>query len=495
MFESKIKGKLLSQILQFCCGLAFCMYGYDAGVLGGVQGTKPYLDALGNPTGQYIIPMIASAYTLAAAVCAIAMMFVGLPFGRRNCVLLGDGLIIVGGIIQSTAFSVPHIIVGRVIAGFGIGCVSSTVPMYLAEMSTEAKERGPQVAVTCALLISGVALAYWIDLGFTQLDSQVSWRFPIGFQAIFALCSAAGIFFLPDTPRWYYAMDRYSEGDAVLMRIYDLPLEHPKLQSTKIEMLASIALENEPKNKFQWHTLIWDNSRLKAGRRIRISFAVLSLQQLMGINMLVYYATIIFSNVGLSDFLSSVLAAVLMTIFAAGTYFTPSTIERIGRRPIMLWTAVVCTICITIFTILIALPNQSKATQWTAIAFLLVYIFSLGYGWEGCAWLYGPEIAPLKYRHLGGAAGAFGQWLFTFITVFGGGIGITASGWKIWLMPVICSAFTVGFVYFMCPETKGKTLEEIDLLFTGEGAFADASEEMAKSDIEGNVVMQEKLSL
>lgn len=91
------------------------MYGYDAGVLGGVQGTEPFLKAMGHPTGKWVIPMIASSYTLAAAVCSLAVSWLGLPLGRRNCILLGDAFVIVGAALQASAWSVPQIIVSRVI--------------------------------------------------------------------------------------------------------------------------------------------------------------------------------------------------------------------------------------------------------------------------------------------------------------------------------------------------------------------------------------------
>jgi hypothetical protein len=78
------------------------------------------------------------------------------------------------------------------------------------------------------------------------------------------------------------------------------------------------------------------------------------------------------------------------------------------------------------------------------------------------------KISPLQFRHIGGAASAFGEWLFCFITVFAGGIGLEKVGWKLWLWCLLSCAVAVPFVYFMCPETTGKTLEEIDLLFQKE---------------------------
>lgn len=373
------------------------MYGYDAGVLGGVQTTKPFLDSIGNPTGAYVIPMISSAYTLAAAVCSLAVMVIGMPLGRRNCILFGDGLVIVGATIQASSFSVPQIIVARIICGFGIGFISCAVPTYMAEMSIESKERGPEVAVQCVWLISGVALAYWLDFGVAQSMMQL-WRFPIAFQGFFALISGTGMLMLPDTPRWYYAKNRNEEGDDVLRRLWDRPVEDPHVQGMKQEILASIELEAEEKNKFNLLDLIWDRSELRVGRRIRVAFLILAMQQMMGqslpsdcasqhplltlctqgINLSVYYSTVIFLQVGLSDFLSQLLAAVMATAFALGTYPLPWTIERFGRRKILLWSAVIITICMIIFVIMIGLPHKTTATQWVAVVAIIIYNFVLG---------------------------------------------------------------------------------------------------------------------
>ena len=214
--------------------------------------------------------------------------------------------------------------------------------------------------------------------------------------------------FLPDTPRWYYAKGLNEQGDDVLIRLHDSTLDDPAVQDMKSEILASIALEEEEHNKFSLLSLIWDKTELRAGRRIRISFMILSLQQMMGkdlggypllttdkfsgINLSVYYSTVIFAQVGLSPFLAQLLAAVMNTGFAAGTYFLPSTIERFGRRKILMWSAFVLTICMIIFVAMIGLPNPTLATQWTAVASVIVYNFAFGYGWIGVCWLYGPEV-------------------------------------------------------------------------------------------------------
>jgi hypothetical protein len=142
-------------------------------------------------------------------------------------------------------------------------------------MSLEARERGPEVSYQLALLISGVALAYWVDLGFVQgLDKHPwLWRIPLAMQSCFAIFSACLLFMLPDTPRWYYARGRSDEGDNVLARLHSLPIEHPAVQLVKSEILVSLKEEDGEEN-FNWLCLFWDNTELQFGRRLRTSFLI-----------------------------------------------------------------------------------------------------------------------------------------------------------------------------------------------------------------------------
>ncbi|KAF2106883.1 general substrate transporter [Lophiotrema nucula] len=462
---SNLQGKSLYRVMSACCGSAFMLYGYDAGVLGGIQATPQFHAAIGNPQGVYMIPIIASIYNLAAAIMSLAVTLFGMSLGRRKTILLGDFLICVGAALQASTYSVAQIIVGRIICGCGIGCIASAVPTYMAEMSLEAKERGPEVCWQLALLISGVALAYWIDLGFVAgLETRPwLWRIPLALQACFAIFSAGGLIFLPDTPRWYYYRGRIEEADACLARLHALPVQHEHVQAQKAEVLASI---NEEDNaKFNLWMLFWDTSDYQVGRRLRTSFLILFAQQFLGINMLVYFATSIFLQLGYSPFLSGVLAAVMNTVFAIASYPPVWYIEKIGRRAMMLWTALGCGVCMLIYVILTTLEHQTTATGWCAVAFILLYMVVFGFGWLGPPWIYGPEIAPLKYRHVAGGLAACGEWLSTWVMVFGGGSGIEAVGPKIFIWPLICCFLAAAYVYWWCPETTGRTLEEIDYLF------------------------------
>ncbi|KAK0964457.1 hypothetical protein LTR91_012096 [Friedmanniomyces endolithicus] len=416
-FLSGLQGKALYRAASACCGAAFMLYGWDAGVLGGIQSTPQFREAIGNPTGAFIIPIIASVYNLAAGVMSLCVTLFGMQLGRKRTILLGDLFICIGAVLQASTYSVGQIIAGRIVCGFGIGCIASAVPTYMAEMSLEASERGPEVSYQLALLITGVALAYWVDLGFVQGLEQHPWlwRIPLAMQSCFAIFSATLLFFLPDTPRWYYARGRNAEGDSVLARLYALPVEHEHVQLVRAEVMASLQEENDTADKFNFWLLFWDNSELQFGRRLRTSFLILWAQQFLGINMLVYFSTQIFSNLGYDAHLSGVLAGVLNTVFAIASYPPIWLIERIGRRALMFWGAIACGVCMLVYVILTTLPadKATAGTNWAAVVFIILYEVVFAIGWLGTCWVYGPEIAPLKYRHIAGGLGAAGEWFST----------------------------------------------------------------------------------
>ncbi|RFU25408.1 hypothetical protein B7463_g10928, partial [Scytalidium lignicola] len=456
-------------------------YGYDAGVLGGLLTHRPFLNALGNPTGNWTIPMVSSSYTLAACVTSLFATGFAFHIGRRGCIILGCIGAIVGASIQASSFGVPQIIVGRLVTGFGIGCISSSVPAYLAETGITKNDRGPTAAFNGIVLISGVPIAYWIDYGFTKMDNQASWRVPIALQCIFAIASGFCMIFLPDTPRWYYAKNRIEEGDAALCRLFDRPIDDSEVQKIKQEIFALIQIELEANSSLRWQQFltlgIIDKTPLRVVRRLSMCFWITFIREWMGINVVVYYSTIILGDTGITPELVTLLAGVMNTFFALGTVPLYFTIEQYGRRKIMFWGAVALSISLLIFIIMIALPNQTTATRWTSVAFIFIFIFVFGYAWQGVIWLYAIEISPLNYRHIGASFASFGEWLSSFLTVFAAPIGISNVGWKLYLWILAGDLVGCAFVWFLCPETGNRTLEQVDDIFSVAGKVSEKDPE------------------
>ncbi|CAO2652816.1 Nn.00g022270.m01.CDS01 [Neocucurbitaria sp. VM-36] len=466
-----LRGRTLYLLMKLVCGASFMMYGYDAGVLDGVLLHPPFLSAIGNPTSTWTIPMITASYDLSACVTALAIIPFTFRLGRRGTILLGNFSAIFGAVIQASSYSVGQLIAGRLVTGFAIGCVSSAVPTYLNETGVEVGDRGPANALNAILLISGVPLAYWVDFGFTKMDGQASWRVPIVLQCVFAFFSGGCMWFLPDTPRWYYARNRFEEGDAVLAQLNDAPIESEKVQYTRREILAAIEAELEANSSLHWKQFltmgIVDKTRMKIIRRLFMCFWLPMIREWMGSSLIAYYSSVILCTIAKPS-LVSLLSGVLNIFFALGCVPLYFTIERVGRRSVLLYGALTMTVLITIFTILVAL-STTEAIRWAAIGIIFLFLFVFGYAWQGCVWLYCAEIAPLEYRHIGGAATAFGEWLMTFITVFAGPIGFDNVGWYFWLWVVAGNVIAVLFVFLLCPETGGKTLEQVDFLFVNKG--------------------------
>jgi MFS family permease len=120
----KLRGRPLYLLMKIICGTPFMMYGYDAGVLGGVLLHKPFLDAIGNPKGTYTIALITSSYSLAACITALIVSTFAFRIGRRGTVLLGCVAAVIGSAIQASVYSIAQLVVGRVCTGFAIGCIS-----------------------------------------------------------------------------------------------------------------------------------------------------------------------------------------------------------------------------------------------------------------------------------------------------------------------------------------------------------------------------------
>ena len=411
------------------------MYGYDAGVLGGLLLHEPFLEAIGHPTGEYTIPMIVSCYSLAAAVTALIISFFTFRLGRRGTIILGNLAAVIGSVIQASSYSIAQLVVGRIVTGFAIGCISSAVPTYLSETGNNIDSRGPANAFNAALLISGVPLAYWIDYGFIKYNTQFSWRVPIIFQCVFAITSGTCMFFLPDTPRILYAKSRIDEGDAALTQLNDLPLEHEKVQRTKREIMTIIETELEAAQSLHWTQFltmgIVDRTPMKIIRRLCICFWLPMIREWMGSSLLAYYSSIILQSTGAKPSLISLLAGVLNIFFALGCYPLYFTIERVGRRSVLLYGACVMSVLMGVFMVL-QLVEQTTAIGWASIGIIFVFLFVFGYAWQGCVWLYCSEIAPLEYRHVGGAFTACGEWLMTWLTVFVGPIGLANVGASFW---------------------------------------------------------------
>ena len=141
-----------------------------------------------------------ASYNLGCFCGAIACIWIGDFLGRRKTIFLGSSIMVVGAILQASAFSLPHLIVGRLITGMGNGLNTSTVPTWQSECS-KSHRRGQLVMIEGALITGGIMISYWLTFGSSFIKNEAAWRFPIAFQIVFALIILAFILELPESPR------------------------------------------------------------------------------------------------------------------------------------------------------------------------------------------------------------------------------------------------------------------------------------------------------
>ncbi|KAH6682819.1 general substrate transporter [Halenospora varia] len=465
MTQLQLRGEPLVWAITLSSASCYLLFGYDQGVLGGLVTQPSFLSAIGNPSDGYLGTIVA-LYNIGCLVgCMIAAMY-GNVFGRKKSIFWGCAIMVVGAAIQAATYGAPQLIVGRLISGVGNGINTSTIPIYVSE-TARSNRRGRMIAIQLSIVIFGTVVAYWLDYGTVKnLTGEIVWRFPIAFQIVFALVTMATIPFLPDTPRWLYSHNRQKEAINVLARLMSCSEDDPQVKSIENEMKEAIKLETETE-PFDWKNLFYDRTDLKNYRRLILCFMIQMMQQMTGINVIAFYVTIVLEvNVGLDRGTSSLVAGCIQIAFWLGTFPPMYLIDRYGRRPILLIGSIALTTTMVLFVVGISM-NTDKSSR-LALAMLLLYEISFGMSWNSLPWLIAPEITPLHLRHVGGAIGPFSEWMWTFVIVLVTPVAIANAGWKFYLLFCIMNALSFPFVYFFLPETKGKTLEEIDYVFASD---------------------------
>lgn len=209
--------------------------------------------------------------------------------------------------------------IARFITGIGTGIETSTVPMYQSELC-EASKRGRLVSSEPLFVGVGIEIAYWFDYGMSFVPGSIAWRLPIACQMLFAFVVIVLVFGLPESPRYLYAHGKEEEALAVLCKVYDRPADDPKIAKEQGEILEALKIEREH-GEYRWSNLL-KRDEVQTGRRVLLAYGMQFMNQMGGINLVVYYITSVLQlNVGLSRQLSLLLGGVINAMFFFGSLF------------------------------------------------------------------------------------------------------------------------------------------------------------------------------
>ena len=290
-----------------------------------------------------------------------------------------------------------------------------------------------------------------------------TWRFPIAFQIVFGLVLGIGAFFLPESPRWLLSRDRHEEGLSVIAALYDLPEDHPITQLQKTIILESIAASGHKGGKTPYSAL-FTGGKTQHFRRMLLGSSSQLMQQVGGCNAVIYYFPILFETTMDSSHDEAMLLGgvnmIVYSIFATVSWFI---IERAGRRNLFLVGSVgQCLSMVLVFACMI--PGTPAAAKGAAVG-LFTYIAFFGATWLPLPWLYPAEINPIRTRARANAISTSVNWSSNFLIVMVTPIMVANITYGTYIFFATMNACFIPIIYFLYPETKKRSLEEIDLIF------------------------------
>ncbi|KAM3074301.1 hypothetical protein ACMFMG_002887 [Clarireedia jacksonii] len=467
-----LRGQRLNLAVGVIAGLDFLLFGYDQGVTGGLLTlpsfvkTFPEIDTVNNTDNHTstIQGISVASYNLGCFVGAVLTIFIGDILGRRRMIFLGSAIMIVGAVLQTSAFSLGQLIAGRVITGFGNGMNTSTVPTWASETSKSHK-RGKMVMIEGAMITGGICLSYWIDFAFSFLEpSSVAWRFPISFQIVPALLLLMFILELPESPRWLILKGHEAEAVNVIAALADLPPDD-RLVHTEFTEIKDTVLEIAAYG----YRDIFTMGPERNFHRVVLAYVNQVFQQISGINLITYYAATIFEKyIGLDGTTSRILAAANGTEYFLASWIAVYTIERFGRRSLMLFGAAGMSGSMVILSIMTYLSERNIGGSSPGIVsavFLFVFNTFFAIGWLGMSWLYPAEIVPLRIRAPANGLSTSANWIFNFMVVMITPVAFNSIGYQTYIIFAVINAFIFPVVYLFYPETAYRSLEEIDNIF------------------------------
>ncbi|KAI8654604.1 hypothetical protein NCS57_01207000 [Fusarium keratoplasticum] len=485
-----IKNFKVFRIAAFAC-IGGILYGYNQGMFSGIL----TMASFGRHMGDYVENTtkkgwLTAILELGAWLGAVLSGAIAELCSRKYGILIATTVFMLGVIIQATAVEAGHdsILAGRFITGMGVGSLSTIVPLYNSECAPP-EVRGALVALQQLAITFGIMISFWIDygcnyIGGTHVDTQsdAAWLVPICLQLAPALILFIGMIWMPFSPRWLIHHDRETEAREILADLRGLPTDHELIELEFLEIKAQSLFEKRSLAERFPHLQALTASNIFKLQfvSIRALFQSRAMFKRVIVATVLYYAPQIFGQLGLSENTTSLLATgvVGIAMFIA-TVPAVLWIDRLGRKPVLIVGAIGMATCHIIIAVILAKNidnfHNHQAAGWAAICMVWLFVVHFGYSWGPCAWIIIAEIWPLSTRPYGTSLGASSNWMNNFIV---GQVtpdmldGITYGTYILFGLLTYLGAV---FIYFVVPETKRLSLEEMDLIFGSEGtAQADA---------------------
>ncbi|XP_010024355.1 sugar transport protein 13 [Eucalyptus grandis] len=469
-FEAKITPiVVISCIMAATGGL---MFGYDVGVSGGVTSMPDFLKKFfpvvyrkSTETGiesnycQYDnqgLQLFTSSLYLAGLIATFAASYTTRRLGRKLTMLIAGFFFIVGVVLNTAAEDLAMLIIGRILLGCGVGFANQAVPVFLSEIAPTRIRGGLNILFQLNVTI-GILFANLVNYRTAKIEAGWGWRLSLGLAGIPAGLLTVGAIFVLDTPNSLIERGHIEEGKAVLRRIRGTDNIEPEFQ----ELLEASRIAKEVKHPFR-------NLMMRKNRpQLVIAVAMQVFQQFTGINAIMFYAPVLFKTVGFGDDASLYSAVIIGAVNVVSTLVSIYTVDKIGRRVLLLEAGVQMFLSQVIIAIVLGLKVKDHSEDlghgYSIFVVIMVctFVSSFAWSWGPLGWLIPSETFPLETRSAGQSVTVCTNFLFTFVIgqaflsmlcQFKYGIFLFFSGWVL-----IMSIFTL----FLIPETKNIPIEEM----------------------------------
>ncbi|KAK1998787.1 general substrate transporter [Colletotrichum falcatum] len=418
------------------------------------------------PTTQSLMVSLMSIGTL---IGALSGAYTADWWGRRRSLSFGVGVFIVGNVIQITAMnSWVHMMMGRFVAGLGVGNLSIGVPMFQSECSPR-EIRGAVVASYQLLITFGILISNLINFGVRNFqESDASWRIVIGLGIGFSLPLGLGILCVPESPRWLAGRQDWEGARMSMARLRGLKDDpHCELVEKDLQEMFRVIEEESRTGYGTWLECFTGSSGIpKTVYRTLLGFSLHLLQQLSGVNFFFYFGATIFQSAGIQD--PIMMQLILGAVNVACTFFGLYAVEKYGRRWPLFIGAVWQTLWLTVFaSVGTAMPPETNST--TGIVMIVsacMFIASFASTWGPMCWCVIGETFPLRTRAKQASLATAGNWLGNFLVSFLTPYATAGIGYAYGFVFAGCNLAGALLVWFFLYETKTLSLENVDRMYS-----------------------------
>lgn len=422
------------------------LFGYDTAVISGATEAIQSRFALGDLALGWVV-------SSALAGCVVGTLCVGWiadRFGRKPGLILSGILFAIGAVGSAISPNADWLTLARFIGGVGVGVASMVTPMYIAEVAP-ARIRGGLVSMNQIAIVSGMVLSYLMNRMIVGWGDNVwmaatGWRWMLGMAFVPTLMFLVLTLWVPESPRWLAKRNRTDAARSILTRI----LKPAQVEQEFHSILQSLR-EEEGKMRELFRP---------GGRRITYMSMVLALfQAITGINIVMYYAPRIFLNAGIGTgdaYGHSIIIGLVMILFTVVSLFL---VDRVGRRPIMI--AASAGMAVSLFLMGLAFP-QAEKSGLLLLVYTLGYVSSFSVGMGGIYWVVVSEIFPNRVRGRAMALSVVFLWGGNFLVAQFFPFLLSALRSQVFNVFALSSFLCMVFIVLFVPETKGRTLEDIE---------------------------------